>query len=172
MSPPRLHAVPSRLATLTRSVLVGLALVLAACATPQKPQMRVLGIEQGGRGAGPGRQVKLFVEVTNNAERPMRLQRLQYAFGPAADRRASASVARGEVALSRTVDPGAAIVVEVPISVDPHLLDQAGLALRGHVIAEQDQILRSYPVEADVDDPHASISSADRSVPVDPDPHE
>lgn len=136
------------------SVALGLALALAAgCGSSPKPQLTVLGIEQAeqARRPGEGRQIKLFVEVVNNAKRPMRLQRLQYRFGPQ-----GTDAATGEVNLSRTIEAGSAVVVEVPIQVDTGELSAGDLELRGKLITEQDQIVHSYPVSAEVDDDAAS----------------
>lgn len=129
------------------------AVLVAACASPQRPQLKVLGVEEGARG-DDGHHIKLFVEVVNYAKRPMRLQRLQYEFGPE-----GAEAARGEVSLSRTVDAGSAIVVEVPILLD-EAQDAEGLQLRGQLITEQDEIIRAYPVSAQVAD-----DTADAVVP-------
>ncbi len=122
---------------MSRLVLASLAaLALVACSSPQRPRLKVLGVEEGARG-DDGHHLKLFVEVVNYAKRPMRLQRLQYEFGPD----------RGEVKLQRTVDPGSAIVVEVPILLDSGQ-ETDGLTLRGNLITEQDEIIRAYPVNA------------------------
>ena len=131
--------------------LVAVAALVVGCGGSQKPQLRVLGVEQSER-AYDGRQLKLFVEVTNYAKRPMRLQRLQYVFGPSGTNDVSG---RGEVALARTVEAGSAVVVEVPILVDPSLLSRGPLELRGNLITAQDEIVRSYPVRADVHEPRS-----------------
>lgn len=121
------------------------AVALAACGASQRPQLKVLGVENNSR------TINLYVEVTNNATRPMKLQRLDYAFGPSSDR--GTDTAHGQVALSRTIEGGSAVVVEVPIDVDPDLMnDVSDLQLRGNLIAEQDSVLRAYPVTAAVDD--------------------
>jgi hypothetical protein len=133
-----------RLHVLVLAVVASLAI---GCGASQRPQMKVIGVEQS-ETAYDGRQIKLFVEVVNYARRPMRLQRLQYTFGPQGSRETSA---RGEVKLSRTIDAGSAVVVEVPIIVDPQLLNAGGLELRGQLITEQDQIVRSFPVKAEAD---------------------
>jgi len=136
--------------SLVRLHVLGLALIATlaiGCGASQRPQMKVIGIEQS-ESAYDGRQIKLFVEVVNYARRPMRLQRLQYTFGPSGSRDTSA---RGEVSLSRVVDAGSAVVVEVPILVSAELLLSHDLELRGHLITEQDQIVRSFPVQADAD---------------------
>jgi len=134
---------------------VAVAVLAIGCGGTQKPQLKVLGIEQSVRSGatGQGQTVKLFVEVTNYAKRPMRLQRLQYVFGPSSS--TGAGLARGEVTLSRTVEAGSAIVLEVPILVDPDLLAHGDLELRGNLITEQDQILRAYPVSAEVGERHS-----------------
>src|SRR5688500_6246579 len=143
--------------------LVAVAALAVGCAGSQKPQLRVLGIEQSER-AYDGRQLKLFVEVTNYAKRPMRLLRLQYVFGPSGTTDVSG---RGEVALARTIEAGSAVVVEVPILVVPDLLAHGDLELRGNLITAQDEIVRSYPVRADVRD---SRSDAPERVSTEPPP--
>lgn len=138
--------------SLVRLLLVLAALLVAGagCSASQRPQLKVLGVEQSGN-VHDGRQIKLFVEVTNYAKRPMRLQRLQYVFGTD-----GAPGSRGEVLLSRTVEAGSAVVVEVPIMVPLLSAEQlnagAGMQLTGELITEQDQIIRAYPVSADVAD--------------------
>ena len=132
-------------------------LLVAACGASQRPQLKVLGIEQGertapsdgGQAAGGSHTIKLFVEVTNYARHPMHLERLEYQFGPSGS---VADAAHGQISLSRTVDAGSAVVVEVPILVGPDLLlDAHDLELRGELITEQDQILRAYPVKSAVE---------------------
>jgi hypothetical protein len=127
---------------------LSLGLLLVGCASPQRPQMRVLGVEQSDRHSS-SRQIKLFVEVTNYNKRPMHLERLEYEFGPSGSHTDQAT---GAVALSRTIEADSAVVVEVPILVDPDLLDADDLELRGQLITEQDQIFRSYPVSSPVQD--------------------
>ena len=128
-------------------ILAAVASLAIGCGASQRPQMKVIGMEQS-ESAYDGRQIKLFVEVVNYARRPMRLQKLQYTFGSSSSAVASS---KGEVSLSRTVDAGSAVVVEVPILVDPDLLSAGGLELRGQLIAEQDQIVRAFPVAAEAD---------------------
>lgn len=129
-----------------RLQLIGLLVMLAVgCGGSQRPQLKVLGVEQSDQARG----VKLFVEVTNYAKRPMHLQRLEYQFGPSGSH---AEAVRGHIALSRTVEAGSAVVVEVPIIVDADLLHADNLELRGELITEQDKILRAYPVKSQVAD--------------------
>ncbi len=139
--------------SLVRLQVVAVALLVVAavgCASPQRPQLKVLGVEQSGN-VLDGRQISLFVEVTNYAKRPMRLQRLQYVFGSD-----GAPGAKGEVELSRTIEAGSAVVVEVPILVpviSAELINAGqGVTLTGELITEQDRIIRAYPVSADVAD--------------------
>ena len=140
--------------SLVRLHVLALAALLfvsaAGCASAQRPQLKVLGVEQSGN-QYDGRRIKLFVEVTNYAKRPMRLQRLQYVFGTD-----GSPGSKGEVSLSRTVEAGSAVVVEVPILV-PLLSDESrndgiDMTLHGQLITEQDQIIRAYPVSAAVSD--------------------
>jgi hypothetical protein len=137
------------MSSLRLHVLVTIAtLALAACGSAQRPQLKVLGVDHSER------SIHLFVEVTNYAKRPMRLQRLDYAFGPSG----AADEAHGQVTLSRTIEAGSAVVVEVPIDVAPGAFGDAHLELRGNLIAEQDSVLRAYPVAAPVDD-HQSANA-------------
>ncbi len=131
---------------LHRVAIALLLAALAACGARPAPRLTVLGLEQSGE-AYEGRRIKLFVEVVNDAKRPMRLQRLQYAFA------AGGASGAGVVELGRTVDAGQAVVVEVPILLDDdtELPEGAGLTLEGRLFAEQDQIVHSFPVRAEVD---------------------
>ncbi|HLL25639.1 MAG TPA: hypothetical protein VK427_26060 [Kofleriaceae bacterium] len=115
---------------------VALLLVFAVgCHSAKRPDLRVLGME-----ARTGDVV--YVQVTNPASRPMRLTKLQYRFASSG----GSTVSQGEVALGeREVQPGAAIVVEIPLDV-PASGD--GVTLRGNLIAEQDHIIKSFKVSA------------------------
>src|SRR5678816_1991242 len=85
--------------------LVGTA---AGCHTQKTPELRVLGVHDA-----PASHV--FVQVTNPARRPMRLTKLQYVFASAQN---GAKVSEGELALSREIPAGAAVVVEVPLEAE------------------------------------------------------
>jgi hypothetical protein len=111
---------------------------VGGCHPTASPTLRVLGVQD------PSRQV-VFVQVTNPASRPMRLTKLDYTF--AAD---GATVATGEVALARDVQPGAAVVVEVPLDDTPA---KKRLVLRGEITAELDEIVQIFPVQAQIE-PH------------------
>ena len=78
----------------------------------------------------------------------MRLTRLRYTFAAA---RGGPTIASGVVNLSREIQPGAAVVVEVPF--------EAGrsepLTLVGELTAELDQIVRIFRVSAQID-PHVA----------------
>lgn len=108
---------------------------LVACATTgSTPELRVLGTNNDTREV-------VFVQVTNPAGHPMRLTKLEYSF--AAD---GATVSTGEVPLQRDVPAGAAVVVEVPLDVD----STKPLMLEGTLTAESDQVVRTFPVEAQI----------------------
>lgn len=83
----------------------------------------------------------VYVQVTNPASRPMRLTKLQYQFAAS-----GTTVAEGELPLAREVAAGAAVVLEVPLDASPH----EAMTLTGKLIAEQDQILKSFPVSAEI----------------------
>jgi hypothetical protein len=89
-------------------VAIVLALALAGCGAGRQPQLKVLSVEAP---AARPRDMVLFVEVMNPAGRPLELQRLQCRFERSAQV-AGVEPVHGEVKLARTVDPGAAIVVE------------------------------------------------------------
>jgi LEA14-like dessication related protein len=119
-------------------VAFALALALAVgCGHARSPQLRVIGMEQETR----AREV-VYVQVTNPASRPMRLTKLQYQF----EASGGATVAEGELPLAREVGAGAAVVLEVPLDAAP---DEA-MTLRGKLIAEQDQIMKSFTVSAKI----------------------
>jgi LEA14-like dessication related protein len=87
-------------------------------------------------------QQVVFVQVTNPANHPLKLTKLEYTF--AAD---GATVSTGEVPLGeREVAAGAAVVVEVP-------LDSASdkpMTLQGTLTTELDQVERTFPVQAQI----------------------
>ncbi len=128
------------------------ALVLgSACGASTQPQLKVLSVERSAR--EPSRSVVVFVEVVNRDARPMHLQRLEYTFAAAGARTAEAPGARvaGEVALTRVVEPGAAVVVEVPVPLaDATWPEGETVTLDGRLYCEQDQLVKSFPVTADV----------------------
>lgn len=133
---------PRRLAVYALSL--ALCSTVAACGAATQPQLKVLSMERAGR--EPGRNMVLFVEVVNPASRPMRLQRLQYTFASAGVRQPG-----GEVQLTRVVEPGAAVVVEVPVSIAAEAWSAGQrLTLAGRLYAEQDELVRSFAVTADV----------------------
>ena len=84
----------------------------------------------------------VYVQVTNPASRPMRLTKLEYRFASSG----GSTVSEGEVALAREVPAGAAVVVEIPLRSTPDGATQ----LRGKLIAEQDHIIKSFKVSADL----------------------
>lgn len=132
----------------TRGALACL-LAAAACGAGQQPQLKVLSVENTATAPRPADMV-LFVEVLNPAARPLELHRLQYRFEPSVQV-AGVEPVHGEVLLSRTVDPGAAVVVEVPLPTDDSLPLDEDLVLSGRLYATQDQLQRSFDVRARVE---------------------
>lgn len=145
----------------TRLHAVALAVVLAlsgACASRGQPRLKVISVEQSAHRTArtetsrnaTSRNVILFVEVTNPAGRPLRLQRLQYSFQSSV-KVAGVEPLYGEVILSRTVEGGAAIVVEVPLRLDEALPAGEEMTLAGRLYATQDELQRSFDVSAKID---------------------
>lgn len=110
----------------------------SGCAGGTRPGLKVLGVEQSQR-----LQV-VFVQVTNPARHAMRLQRLEYSF---ASSESGSVVQRGELALGRDVEGGAAIVVEVPLEIS---FVDGPMTLKGNLIAELDKMTRVFPISATV----------------------
>jgi hypothetical protein len=138
MSPTRLH--------LAFLGLVATAL-MAGCPASHQAQLNVLSVEQA---TTPNRDMVVYVEVVNRAKRPMRLQRLQYTFAAA-----GSQVKKPELQLElgqRLVEAGSAVVVEVPLPIADAALGNT-LTLAGKLWAEQDQIVRSFAVVAEVATP-------------------
>lgn len=122
--------------SLLLALLVATAGVTAAgCATARSPELRVLGVHDE-----PRREV-VFVQVTNPANRPIQLTKLEYRFAAGRE-----TIAEGELALRRDVPAGEAIVVEVPVGAAP----REPLTLRGRLTAVTDQIVRIFNVSAEV----------------------
>jgi hypothetical protein len=133
-----------RLGHLLGSLALAAGLGLGGCAASTQPQLTVLSVERSVR--EPARAVVVFVEVVNRDARPMQLQRLQYTFAAAGARHPG-----GEVALTRVVEPGAAVVVEVPVPLGGAAWPEGErVTLDGRLYCEQDQLVRSFPVTADV----------------------
>lgn len=133
------------------SLLFSAAVVLGAagCPASQQAQLNVLSVEKA---TTPNKDMVVYVEVVNNAKRPMRLQRLQYTFAPAGSH-AKNNQLQLELELGhRLVEAGSAVVVEVPLPVADAALGET-LTLAGKLWAEQDQILRSFVVAAEVATP-------------------
>ena len=118
---------------LALAIVVG----VAACHDVASPQLRVLGVEKA-----KAKHDVVFVQVTNPASHPMRLTKLAYTF--AAEGQA---VASGAVELSRDVQPGSAVVVEVPLDDTP----TKPMILIGELTAELDQIVQIFSVHAQIE---------------------
>ncbi len=136
MSSPRLHQ------------LAALALAAAAgCVASTAPQLKVLGVEHQHRSSAA---VVVLVEVVNHATRPMRLERMQYSFG--AD--GAADAPHGEVSLDRTIEAGAAVVVQLPLDLGNTAIKPGSkLVLDGELFAHENAIERSFPVRAQMTAP-------------------
>lgn len=125
------------------------AVLLTACPASHQAQLNVLSVEKA---TTPNKDMVVYVEVVNHAKRPMRLQRMQYTFAPAGSH---AKNTRLELELplgQRLVEAGSAVVVEVPLPIADAALGET-LTLAGKLWAEQDQILRSFVVAAEVATP-------------------
>ena len=117
--------------------LVLIAALLVGChpGSGASPEMRVIGVHDN----APHDVV--FVQVTNPASQTMKLTRLEYSFQ--AD---GATVSTGEVPLERDVPAGAAVVVEIPLDSD----STKPLTLLGQMTAIVDEVVRTFPVEAQI----------------------
>lgn len=151
MSSLRLHASAALL-------LAALSLVPATgCRASQQAQLNVLSVEQARSTPGKRRMVA-YVEVVNRAQRPMRLQRLQYTFaasGGGTSRPVELELGR------RLVEAGSAVVVEVPLpDIDRDTPEGATLTLAGKLWAEQDAIVRSFAVAAEISGPISGLLDA------------
>lgn len=126
---------------LSLALLFGLVLGLlfGACQSAGgNPQLRVLGVHDQ---AATQQQQVVFVQVTNPANHPLKLTKLDYTF--AAD---GATVSTGEVPLERDVPAGAAVVVEVPLDSS----SDKPMTLQGTLTTELDQVERTFPVQAQI----------------------
>lgn len=143
MSSLRLHA---------SAALLIAALALGSttgCRASQQAQLNVLSVEKSARSTPGHRRMVAYVEVVNRAQRPMRLQRLQYTF--AADGGPRSQPVEIELG-RRLVEAGSAIVLEVPLpdSADADAALGGTLRLAGRLYAEQDAIVRSFAVAAEI----------------------
>ncbi|MEZ4403044.1 MAG: hypothetical protein R3B06_23680 [Kofleriaceae bacterium] len=136
--------------SLLHVVTLACALTLGACASGHQPQFKVLSIEKAS--SRPASDMVLFVEVVNRAERPLELQRLQYSFARSVEVKGVEPI-HGDIRLSRTVEAGAAVVVEVPLPYDQSLPIGEELLLAGRLYATQDRLQRSFDVQARVTPP-------------------
>ncbi len=115
------------------------AIALAGCATGGSPTLRVLGVHD----STPSHEV-VFVQVTNPADRPMRLTKLEYTFAAS-----GTTVAAGELPLEREVAAGSTAVVEVPLDGDT----SGKITLQGTLTAELDRIEQTFQVSAQLSRP-------------------
>jgi hypothetical protein len=117
-------------------LLAAVSLTLSGCLAATSPKMTVLGVQSAAR-SGDG---VVILQVTNPANRPLRVQKLEYTFAAKGGEPTS-----GVVSVLRDIPAGSTVVVEVPI--DPY---QVGVPvqLRGRLVTLLDQIVTSYPVNA------------------------
>jgi LEA14-like dessication related protein len=118
------------------ALIVTFALTTGCQSTGGSPQLRVLGVHDQ-----IAAQQVVFVQVTNPANHPLKLTKLEYTF--AAD---GATVSTGEVPLERDVPAGAAVVVEVPLD----STSDKPMTLQGTLTTELDQVERTFPVQAQI----------------------
>ena len=122
---------------MSRLALGLMFLFAVGCHSARPVELRVLG----------ARHEVVFVQVTNPASHPMRLDKLDYKF--AAD---GGTVAQGELPLdAREVPAGAAVVVEIPLDTPDG--ESKSLTLTGQLTAELDEIVRIFQVSAQIQ-PH------------------
>lgn len=107
----------------------------AGCQSTRSPELRVLGVHEE-----PRHEV-VFVQVTNPANRTMRLTKLEYTFAAG-----GATVSTGALALARDVPAGAAVVVEIPLDTP----SEQPLTMSGKLTAELNQIVQTFSVSAKV----------------------
>ncbi len=127
----------SRLAAaLALALVVGIA--VTGCPAAQTPSVRVLGVQEA-----PRREV-VFVQVTNPANKPMRLTRLDYVFASQGQ-----TFSEGAVPLARELPANSAVVVEVPLLVDAP--EGETIELTGKLTATVDEIVKSFSVSAKIE---------------------
>jgi hypothetical protein len=145
----------ARLASPLLVLVLALAAAAAGCGASSAPQLKVLGVERAHRADS----MVLLVEVVNHAPRPMRLERLQYSFGPARSVTPEATAptgSQGDVPLDRTVEAGAAVVVQVPLDLAGQAVTPGQiLFLSGQLVTHENQIERRFPVNASLAAPDA-----------------
>lgn len=124
------------------ALLAGWA-VGAGCYSSVAPQLTVLGVQPT---AKPQQQV-VFVQVTNQVGRTLRLQRLEYTFAASGSTKAWPAQV-GELTLARDVPAGSTVVLEVPLRDEGAATGP--VTLSGHLITERDRIETSYPIHAAV----------------------
>lgn len=117
-------------------------LIAAGCTASTAPQMKILGVERAHHGSGS----IVLLQVVNHAQRPMQLERLQYSFGAAQN--------GGELSLDRTVEAGAAVIVQVPLDLGTTAIPPGQpLILDGELYAHENATERTFAVRASVTPP-------------------
>ncbi|HUS30076.1 MAG TPA: hypothetical protein VMZ53_16330 [Kofleriaceae bacterium] len=111
-----------------------IALGLTGCHHAQtSPELRVLGVHQ---------ESHVFVQVTNPAQRPLHLTKLDYVFASSK----GTTIAEGSMPIERDIPGGAVAVLEVPLDADT----SEPVTLRGKLTGELDQIVRTFKLNAQI----------------------
>lgn len=115
--------------------LIALGLTAGCHHAQTSPELRVLGVRQVP-------ESHVFVQVTNPAQRPLHLTKLEYVFASSK----GTTIAEGEMPIERDIPGGAVAVLEVPLDGET----TEPLTLRGKLTGELDQIERTFRLNAQV----------------------
>lgn len=115
-----------------------LLLTVAAigCHPNKSPELTMIGVHDNAS------QRVVVLQVSNPADRPMRLTHLAYTFAAGSE-----TLAQGELELAREVPASSAVVVEVPFDTDAPE-PTASVTLRGTLTAKLDEIVQKFNVSA------------------------
>lgn len=133
----------------TRVLWLALGLIGASACGGPSPSIKVLGLSQAtssGSTQQSGKLLVMFVEVVNPTGDQIRLDRFEYRL-----RAESWFNTHGKIPLRRRVDAGSSVVVEIPVAIDRGKLDakdQVPYVLTGQIWTREDQVERSWSVEA------------------------
>ncbi|HET6610781.1 MAG TPA: hypothetical protein VFG83_02280 [Kofleriaceae bacterium] len=131
-----------------RPLWMALGLVaMVACSGPS-PSIKVLGLSRATSesAAEDGKLLVMFIEVVNPTAQEIRLDRFEYRL-----RAESWFNTRGKIPLSRAVNAGSSVVVEIPVAIDRGRLenkDHVPYVLTGQIWTREDQVERSWSVQA------------------------
>jgi hypothetical protein len=85
----------------------------------------------------------VFVQVTNPAQRPLHLTKLDYVFASSK----GTTLSEGSMPIERDIPGGAVAVLEVPLDAEP---TTEPVTLRGKLTGELDQIVRTFKLNAQI----------------------